>query len=93
MGPILLPVRLMTISNCAGARRWRAEKNPRCSRGCFQMVGLSGFEPPTPCTPCKCASQTALQPEVGGATKECAAPLVKGFFLPRPRAPLRVLTT
>ena len=27
------------------------------------MVGLRGFEPPTLCTPCKCASQTALQPE------------------------------
>lgn len=29
------------------------------------MVGLRGFEPPTLCTPCKCASQTALQPEKG----------------------------
>ena len=28
-----------------------------------KMVGLRGFEPPTLCTPCKCASQTALQPE------------------------------
>ncbi len=32
-----------------------------------KLVGLRGFEPPTLCTPCKCASQTALQPEKGSA--------------------------
>jgi hypothetical protein len=25
-------------------------------------VGAGGFEPPTPCTPCRCASRTALRP-------------------------------
>ena len=32
-----------------------------------KLVGLRGFEPPTLCTPCKCASQTALQPEKGNS--------------------------
>ena len=29
------------------------------------MVGTAGFEPTTPCTPCKCASQAALHPDRG----------------------------
>jgi hypothetical protein len=29
----------------------------------FSMVGPAGFEPTTPCTPCKCASQAALRPD------------------------------
>ena len=46
------------------------------------MVGASGFEPPTPCTPCRCANQAALRPDKeppeGGPTS------VRGS---RPRGP------
>ena len=44
------------------------------------MVGLRGFEPPTLCTPCKCASQTALQPEIGAQSVRPAPFFVKLFF-------------
>ena len=43
----------------------------------IKVVGLEGFEPPTPCTPCKCANQTALQPAVEKGMK------VDQFRLPR----------
>jgi hypothetical protein len=26
-------------------------------------VGAGGFEPPTPCTPCRCANRAALRPD------------------------------
>src|SRR5690349_19112315 len=31
--------------------------------GVIKVVGPAGFEPTTPCTPCKCASQAALRPD------------------------------
>ena len=35
-----------------------------------KMVGIAGFEPATPCTPCKCASQAALYPDHYGGDIE-----------------------
>ncbi len=32
------------------------------NRVSLSMVGVRGFEPPTPCTPCRCANRTALHP-------------------------------
>ena len=32
-------------------------------RACAALVGVRGFEPPTPCSQSRCASQTALHPE------------------------------
>ena len=32
-------------------------------RRLFNMVGAEGFEPPTPCSQSRCASQTALCPD------------------------------
>src|SRR6185295_13073843 len=33
----------------------------------FLMVGATGFEPATPCTPCKCATRLRHAPTVGGS--------------------------
>ena len=46
----------------------------------MELVGLRGFEPPTPCTPCKCASQTALQPEKGCAIRRVKRRMSKDFL-------------
>ena len=35
-----------------------------CGKYFFKMVGARGFEPPTPCAQGRCASQTALRPEL-----------------------------
>ncbi len=30
------------------------------------LVGARGFEPPTPCTPCKCATRLRYAPRING---------------------------
>ena len=32
------------------------------------VVGVRGFEPPTPCTPCRCANRTAPHPVLWNET-------------------------
>ncbi len=37
-----------------------------------QLVGARGFEPPTPCSQGRCASQAALRPELGRIIRNIA---------------------
>src|SRR3954452_11845788 len=51
----------------------------------WRFVGLTGFEPATPCPPDKCANQAALQPVLifGRASlpEGCAGPSTLGHYL------------
>ena len=49
------------------------------------MVGTAGFEPTTPCTPCKCASQAAPRPDLlGRFSRTQALPSPSRFYKPKP---------
>ncbi len=59
-----------------GSERSQKTKNPTglgspgsSVRTDSKLVGAAGFEPTTPCTPCKCASQAAPRPDTKGVCK------------------------
>ena len=48
---------------CAHARRTRRKDLEHfCAKSLIHMVGVKGFEPSTPCTPCKCATRLRHTP-------------------------------
>jgi hypothetical protein len=53
------------LRNERGMKHHRqANRSPRSGSNLRRCVGLTGFEPATPCPPDKCANQAALQPAI-----------------------------
>ncbi len=51
------------------------------------LVGVRGFEPPTPCTPCKCATKLRHTPTL--RVVELAIPIIRvsGFLVANANSP------
>ena len=66
------PRKLIPASLIIHHQNWHIKKEPtEKSVSPLKMVGMRGFEPPTPWPPAKCANQAALHPEFEWSWSVC----------------------
>ncbi len=68
----------------SAVRRWVLGIDPASTAdaGTFRVVELRGFEPLTPCMPCKCSARLSYSPRTGRQSTKALRPL-------KPPAPIR----